>query len=507
MSERIIAEWPAGAENQNEEQKHPQQLRALRSNLLIAMSPALQSLIDQAEGLDQGSHTLENHLGGTSGVQLTQLASVARTVDLVTLATLAPALQRLANIALDSQATNPYQLEMELGGTAGVQLAILACLMAQAGGGGGGGDFLPLAGGTMDTDAEIAFDNAASIRQTPNDQGLDLVCSIGYIHRWKEGSLYILDQSGGIRSVQYGLSFEPDANYDSSEGYIVGSRYIKDDGTTFECTDNTEGEAVWEEVGGGGGGGGGNISDPNVAYITSDGSDAHGVIGNPHKPFLTGTAAFNDGARSFDFGVGNFSITTDPSTNTSIFIRGKGYGNTYVYVAHIVDPGTPGEAGAPGLSGEEVWTPGGPGGNGGNGANAAELRVDSDYSAYIAVFAKGGDGGAGGAGGSGGVGPDFGTGPSYEVGGIGGNGGNGGNMARVELHNVTGTVSAGAGAGGAGGAGGTSGIGDALPGSSGSVGTCETAYVTMCRLFQDSGTETFPLQKIGSVFNGLFVAS
>jgi len=376
----------------------------------------------------------------------------------------------------------------------------------QSGGGGGGGDFLPLAGGTMDAGAEIAFDNAARIRQTPNDYGLDLVCSIDYIHRWKEGSLYILDQSGGIRSVQYGLSFEPDANYDSSEGYIVGSRYIKDDGTTFECTDNTEGAAVWEEVGGGGGGGG-NISDPGVAYITSDGSDAHGVIGNPHKPYATGTAAFNDGARSFDFGVGSFSITTDPSSNTSIFIRGKGYGNTSVYVAHIVDPGTPGEAGAPGLSGEEVWTPGSPGGNGGDGANAAQLRVDSDYSAYITVFAKGGDGGAGGAGGSGGVGPDFGTGPSYEVGGIGGNGGNGGNMAMVEVHNVTGTVSAGAGAGGAGGAGGTSGIGDALPGSSGSVGTCETAYVTMCRLFQDSGTETFPLQKIGSVFNGLFVAS
>ena len=114
-------------------------------------------------------------------------------------------------------------------------------------GGGGGGDYLPLAGGVMDTGAEIAFDNYARIRQTPNDYGLDQVCSVDYVHRWKNGSLYILDQSEGIRSVQYGLT-SPTEYFDSSQGYLVGCRFTLDDGTVFECTDNTEGAAVWVDV-------------------------------------------------------------------------------------------------------------------------------------------------------------------------------------------------------------------------------------------------------------------
>lgn len=116
------------------------------------------------------------------------------------------------------------------------------------GGGGGGGDYLPLAGGIMDNGAEIAFDNASKIRQTPGSNGIDQVCSIDYVHRWKEGALYIIDQSGGIRSVQYGLSFTPDSTFDITQGYLVGSRFIKDDGTVFECTDNTDGAAVWVDV-------------------------------------------------------------------------------------------------------------------------------------------------------------------------------------------------------------------------------------------------------------------
>jgi len=115
-------------------------------------------------------------------------------------------------------------------------------------GGGAGGDYLPLAGGTMDVGAEISFTNSARIRQTPSDYGLDLVCSIDYVHRWKNGSLYILDQSNGIRSVQYGLTFEPTQYFDTTQGYLVGSRFIKDDGTVFECTDNTENAAVWVDV-------------------------------------------------------------------------------------------------------------------------------------------------------------------------------------------------------------------------------------------------------------------
>jgi hypothetical protein len=108
--------------------------------------------------------------------------------------------------------------------------------------------FLPLTGGMMNSGAEIRFNNYAKIRQTPNDYGLDQVCSIDYVHRWKNGSLYIMDQSSGIRSVQYGLNIPPTEYFDSSQGYLVGSRYTKDDGTIFECTNNTNNAAQWIDI-------------------------------------------------------------------------------------------------------------------------------------------------------------------------------------------------------------------------------------------------------------------
>jgi hypothetical protein len=116
------------------------------------------------------------------------------------------------------------------------------------GGGGSGGAYLPLSGGTMDHDAIISFDNYSRIRQNPNgsDNGIDLVCSIDYVHRWKDGFLYIYDQSNQIRTVYYGRDLIPGVNYDSSQGYIVGSVYVQDNGNSYICNDNSVGSAVWE---------------------------------------------------------------------------------------------------------------------------------------------------------------------------------------------------------------------------------------------------------------------
>jgi hypothetical protein len=118
------------------------------------------------------------------------------------------------------------------------------------GGGGGGvtGAYLPLSGGTMDNNAIISFDNYSRIRQNPNgtENGIDLVCSIDYVHRWKDGFLYIYDQSNQIRTVYYGRDLIPSVNYDSSQGYIVGSIYVQDNGNSYICNDNSVGAAVWE---------------------------------------------------------------------------------------------------------------------------------------------------------------------------------------------------------------------------------------------------------------------
>jgi hypothetical protein len=108
-----------------------------------------------------------------------------------------------------------------------------------------GGPFLPLAGGTMDTNADIAFDNGSRIHQTPGANGIDQVCSIDYVHRWSNGLLYILNQINQIRVVKYGMSLVPDSSYDSTLGFVVGSIFEQDDGNKYICTDATATAAVW----------------------------------------------------------------------------------------------------------------------------------------------------------------------------------------------------------------------------------------------------------------------
>lgn len=136
---------------------------------------------------------------------------------------------------------NAHRIGLSRGGFA----VILAMIQ---GGGGGGGPFLPLAGGTMDTNADIAFDNGSRIHQTPGSNGIDQVCSIDYVHRWSNGLLYILDQSGNIRAVRYGMSLVPDTSYDSTQGYMVGSSFSQDNGTTFICSNDSPAAAVWTQI-------------------------------------------------------------------------------------------------------------------------------------------------------------------------------------------------------------------------------------------------------------------
>ncbi|MEN3940680.1 hypothetical protein WJU23_05245 [Prosthecobacter sp. SYSU 5D2] len=72
--------------------------------------------------------------------------------------------------------------------------------------------------------------------------------------------------------------------------------------------------------GGGGGGGGDPITDPNVAYVRTDGNDTTGD-GSPGAPFLTLQKAVNEGFTRFDLGVGSFG-NVNFDANASIYIRG-----------------------------------------------------------------------------------------------------------------------------------------------------------------------------------------
>jgi len=290
-------------------------------------------------------------------------------------------------------------------------------------GGGGGGDYLPLAGGIMDTGAEIAFDNYSRIRQAPSDNGLDLVCSNDYVHRWKNGTLYIYDQSNGIRSVHYGFSLDPDENFDVTQGYYVGSRFTKDDGTVFECTANTDGAAVWENITPI------PISTPGIAYVRTGGNDTTGTVGDPSLPYLTAQAAWDDGARVFELGAGSFSVTHYSNVATTaeekVFFRGVGKDRTDVtlnwygeggseggtgykpsalllgsdksVLFNVLLEGGGGGGGVEGTPGTEE-TPGGSGGSGGQGGDGPSFTIFA--CALSSLTVQGGSGGTGGAGGS-----------------------------------------------------------------------------------------------------------
>jgi hypothetical protein len=121
--------------------------------------------------------------------------------------------------------------------------------------GGGGGDFLPLAGGTMDEGADIFFDNGAKISEgavdagTGGNKGIALTCAVGFEWKFEAGEAYLTETtSGSIRLKQYALSI-PTVNDDITKGFVVGSYWYLDNQISFyyECTDITEGAAVWEQ--------------------------------------------------------------------------------------------------------------------------------------------------------------------------------------------------------------------------------------------------------------------
>jgi hypothetical protein len=73
-----------------------------------------------------------------------------------------------------------------------------------------------------------------------------------------------------IREVNYNFTFTPGVNDDFTKGYVIGSRWILDNGDIYVCTDNTEEEAVWE------------LQVPDTgSYWTADGDDIYkNNIGN-----------------------------------------------------------------------------------------------------------------------------------------------------------------------------------------------------------------------------------
>lgn len=149
------------------------------------------------------------------------------------------------------------------------------------------------------------------------------------IKRAASGKLKITNGStgyGSLDALSYALSGAASIQSGSStpESAVtapVGSLFLRTNGstgTTLYIKESGTGNTGWI-------GTGSSITDPNVAYIRTDGSDTTGD-GSPGKPFLTFQKAVDEGFKHFDFGVGNFGSANFTSQTASqvITIRGTG---------------------------------------------------------------------------------------------------------------------------------------------------------------------------------------
>jgi len=171
----------------------------------------------------------------------------------------------------------------------------------------------------------VLFDNTSTLRKGTIDagyggaKGIAQICSVGYELKWEAGRLYVMGDGGTtIREVSHNFTTTPGATDDNTKGFIVGSRWILDDGSLYICTDTTTATAVWvlETITTA------DIADSlNKRYVT----DANlTVIGN--------TSGTNTGDQTFlDARVQNVtsSATVTPiSTNDLVIITAQAVGLT-----------------------------------------------------------------------------------------------------------------------------------------------------------------------------------
>jgi hypothetical protein len=119
----------------------------------------------------------------------------------------------------------------------------------------------------------LLFDNGAKFQKGTTDAGLGgykgvaQICSINYELKWEAGRLFYIEQDGfTIREVTHNFTQIPSQNDDASKGFVIGSRWVLDDGKVYLCSDNTNGNAIWEYV--------------LPPYIPLTGTDKDKVTGN-----------------------------------------------------------------------------------------------------------------------------------------------------------------------------------------------------------------------------------
>ena len=176
---------------------------------------------------------------------------------------------------------------------------------------------------------KVLLDNGANLKKGTTDAGLGgskgiaLRCAVDYELKWEAGRLYVMQGDGfTIREVSHNFTTTPTATDDDTKGFVVGSRWILDDGDVYVCTNATATAAVWvlqveatptfEDVLNAG-----SFSEINALFgtlglparITINGAD--GKIDFQHTTFGFLSSFINSGAVNFVNATDNHSFSAD----------------------------------------------------------------------------------------------------------------------------------------------------------------------------------------------------
>jgi len=180
----------------------------------------------------------------------------------------------------------------------------------------------------------ILLDNGSKLKKgTTNagnggNNGVALKCSLDYELKWEAGRLYIMEQDGiQIRETSHNFNIGPEYYDDITKGFVVGSRWILDDGTLYTCSDNTLDNAVWEVV---------TQIVPSFQEVTDIGSDTTNAVGSTSAfyvgafiDWLSGNTAASFMAMYADMGL----VIKDYGAKAPMIFKNKLNDNTVTLLA------------------------------------------------------------------------------------------------------------------------------------------------------------------------------
>jgi nitrogen fixation protein len=169
----------------------------------------------------------------------------------------------------------------------------------------------------------LFFDNGSRVRKGVTDagnggaKGVALVCSLDYELKWEAGRLYTMQQDGfTIREVSHNFTATPTVNDDITKGFVIGSRWILDNGDVYVCSDETASAAVWVIV-------------ANADWNASSGSQQ--ILNKPTIPSISGLVPYTGATQNVDLGTYNLiadQIALNVSPNGTLAVGMTEWNNT-----------------------------------------------------------------------------------------------------------------------------------------------------------------------------------